>query len=229
MIVNVSIRTKTPEMIEFFYPNFIRMSTYSPFVDGGVIFDGDASFLQKFRDAGIPYIYTKGTPEYDLTIVENLLDFVYQKWNKKPPKRVLEYVSTLKYDGRDTDEINNMCKQVWVTGTCDSEGNDEKRFENLYKQITRGNSYDLMSEYLHLSSDIDSEKAFYTIQNFLKNTKDPDSVKSVWMRKLITDFKSSPRYRDNVSPALMQYLYSPADSIELKMLKFLDTITVAKH
>lgn len=227
MIVNVAIRTKTPEMIEFFYPNFTRISTYSPFIEGGVIFDGDASYLQKFRDAGIPYIYVKGTPEYDLTIVENLLDFVYQKWDKKPPKRILDYVSELDYGGKDTEEINNMCKQIWVTGKCSIEEESEERLQNLYKSLSRLGSYDLMKDYLELSESINSEKLFYSIQSFLKKTKDPSSVKSAWTQKNLNAFNEARG--GNVQNALIQYLYSPSDRIEIKMLKLLDALTVIKH
>lgn len=229
MIRNVSIRTKSPEMIDFFYPNYTRLKEYSPFVEGGVIFEGDSSYLQRFRDAGIPYIYVKGTPEYDLTIATNLLDFVYSKWEKKPPKRVSDYIGSLDYEKNkiDIQEIDDLCKQIWVTGKCNIEDSAEERLSNLYKSLARTNSYDLMKEYLTLSDNLDADKVFYSIQSFLKLTNNTKSIQSAYKKKQVEDFVGARG--NNIQDALMQYLYSPADSEEIKMLKLLDALTVIKY
>lgn len=218
---NIAIRTKSSDLVDFFYPNFTRMSEFSPFIDGGVIFDGDSKYLQMFRDSNIKYIYVKGTPEYDLTIPENLLTFVFDKWDKKPTNSLIDYFN--QYD-KVNDELENIAKQIWVTGKYTIIDEDEKRMDKLYSLFARGSSYDLMKEFLSLSSDISLERLFYCVQWFLKRTKDTSSIKSVKMRNNVESFKSIRG--KNIQPALMGYLYSPADSIELKLLKLFDMITV---
>ena len=71
---NIALRTRSKELVEFFYPTYTVLHEYTPFVTGGVIYDGDSSYLQQFRDNNVKYIYIKGTPEFDLTIPENLLN-----------------------------------------------------------------------------------------------------------------------------------------------------------
>ena len=229
MIKNVSIRTRSPEMIDFFYPNYTRLKEFSPFVDGGVIFEGDSKYLQRFRDANIPYIYVKGTPEYDLTIATNLIDFVYSKWDKKPPKKVVEYVECLDYEKSklDIQEIDDMCKQIWVTGKCSIEESTEERMSGLQKMLARASSYELMKEFLTLSDRLDSEKVFYSIQSFLKSTNSISTIKNAYRKKQVEDFVSARG--KNIESALMQYLYSPANSDEIKLLKLLDALTVIKY
>lgn len=218
---NVAIRTKSSELVEFLYPNFVRLSEFSPFVDGGVIFDGDSKYLQMFRDSNIPYIYIKGSPEFDLTIPENLLTFVFDKWDKKPSNALMDYFTS---HTSVNEELENIAKQVWVTGKYSLLDEDEKRMDKLYSMFARGSSYDLIKEFLSLSSDISLERLFNSIQWFLKNTKDTNAIKSVKLKSNIEAFKGSRG--KNIQKALMDYLYSPSDNIELKLLKLFDTITV---
>ena len=142
---NVAIRTKSSDLIDFLYPNFTRISEFSPFVDGGVIFDGDSKYLQMFRDANIPYIYVKGTPEFDLTIPETLLTFVFDKWDKKPSNALMDYFKSFTSVNSTLEDI---AKQIWVTGKYSLIDEDEKRMDKLYSMFARGSSYDLMKEFL---------------------------------------------------------------------------------
>lgn len=221
---NVAIRTRTPELIDFFYPKYMRLKEYSPFLDCGVIFEGDSKYLQSFRDNNIPYIYVKGTPEFDLTIPENLLNFVYEKWDKKPPKGLTDYFNSF---DKVNDELEDLAKQIWVTGKCSHEETSETRMNNLYTSFARGSTYDLIKEYIELSNDVDPEKLFYSIQWFLKQSNNPNNIKSVYIKKNAVAFKESRGM--NIEPALLAYLYSSADNMELKLLNLFDKITEIKR
>lgn len=218
---NISIRSNNIGFIEFLYPNYTLTKEYSPFIEGGVIFDGDSKYLPMFRDAGIPYIYVKGTPEYDLTIPETLLNFVYEKWDKKPPQRLIDYFNS--YD-KVNDELIGIAKDIWVRGKYTLEDNIDVRIENLYGLFARGATYDLMKEYLTLSGDMNVERLFYSIQRMLKLANNVNSIKSARTKNNIKAFVESRGVR--IEPALMGYLYSPADNVELKMLKLLEVISV---
>lgn len=221
---NVSIRTRSPELIDFFYPKYMRLKEFSPFLDCGVIFEGDSKYLQSFRDNNIPYIYVKGTPEFDLTIPENLLNFVYDKWEKKPPKGISDYFNSF---DKVTDELEELSKQIWVTGKCSIEETSDVKMNNLFSSFARGSTYDIISEYIKLSNDMDSERLFYSIQWFLKQSNNPKDIRSTYIKNSAIAFKES-RGR-NIEPALLAYLYSPADNGELKLLNLFDKITEIKH
>ena len=219
---NIAVRASKPELIEFFYPNYIKLSEYSPFVEGGVIYDGESKYLQSFRDANIPYIYIKGTPEYDLTVPENLLNFVFDKWDKKPTKAL---VDLFKSKDSVTDEMIDIAKQVWVTGKYSVEDDVEERMNNLQKSLARGSTYDIIKEYVNLSSSIGNEKLFYLIQIFIKQSQHPESInsKKVWVKNNAEAFMSSRG--KNIDNALNKYLYSPAENNEIKLLKLFDELT----
>lgn len=224
MITNVAIRTRNPEMIDFFYPNYTRLSEFSPFITGGVIFSGDSKYLQRFRDLNIPYVYTKGTPEFDLTIPEVLINFVYQKWNKVPTKKVLEYVQSLNVDNdNDANELDNISKIIWVTGKCWLDEESDERLSHLYKSLSRLSSFNLIKEYLDVSSHLNPEKLFYSIQSFLLKSNNPDIVQN---NKVKSDLKAFNEIRGKkLKSALMRYLYSPIENNELKVLLLLDELT----
>lgn len=220
---NVAIRAVNTEFIEFLYPNYTRIKEYSPFIEGGVIFDGDSKYLQMFRDAGIPYIYIKGTPEYDLTIPETLLNFVYEKWDKKPPQKLIDY---FKEHEKVTDELTDIAKEVWVRGKYTMDENDEKRLYGLYQMFAGGRvgaTYNIMNEYLSLSESMNIESLFYSIQRFLKYSNNINSVRNARVKNYVKAFVESRG--GSIKPALMGYLYSPIDNVELKMLKLLEVIS----
>ena len=222
MITNVAIRTKSPELVDFFYPNFVRTDVFSPFLKG-VIFTGDSKYLQSFRDAKIPYIYVKGTPEYDLTIPENLFKFVYGKWNKEPPIYLLT-----KFKGIDkvNTEMEDIAKLVWVKGSYKSEEEEEKKLEGLYSLMSRGSSYDILRALINASEYINSDKLIYYIQRFLKDSKEPERARSVYMIRLLKSFVTRRR---NIEPAIMQYLYSPVESDMLKIMILLDRLSKMEY
>ena len=218
---NVSIRANDIGLIEFFYPKYTKTSEYSPFIETGVIFDGDSKYLPMFRDNNINYIYVKGTPEYDLTIPTNLLEFVFDKWDKKPPNKLLEYVSTLDFK-YNSSEIYDICKQVWVTGKYTLVESTDKRI-NIFDSLAKKSQLDLIIDYIRLIDGVDSEKVFYSILHFLEKSTNPSSVKNPYMRRMIDSFVVARK--SNVKNALLDYLYSPIDNNDLKVLKLLEGLT----
>ena len=217
---NIALRTRSKELVEFFYPTYTVLHEYTPFITGGVIYDGDSSYLQQFRDNNVKYIYIKGTPEFDLTIPENLLNFVYDKWEKKPPKYLVEYFTSF---DKVTDELEDMSKQIWVSGKVSVEEQVEERLEGLYSLLARGSTYEIMKEYLSVSEQVNSDKLFYSIKRFLKMSLEPQNIKNAKTKLTVKNF-TEIRGR-NVQEALMQYLYSPADDVNIKLLKLFDVIT----
>lgn len=217
---NIAIRTRSKELVEFFYPNYTVLHEYSPFISGGVIFDGDSKYLQMFRDAGVKYIYIKGTPEFDLTIPSVLLNFVYDKWDKKPTKYLEEYFSSF---DKVTDELEDICKQIWVSGKAVHEEQVEERISGLYSMLARTATYEIMKEYLLISEQVNSDKMFYSIKRFLKMSLEQENIKNVRTKQHVHDFVQIRG--KNVQKALMQYLYSPADNVNIKLLKLVETLT----
>lgn len=217
---NVAIRTLSPELVEFFYPNYVKTSEFSPFMTTGVIFDGDSKYLQDFRDNNIPYIYVKGSPEFDLTIPENLLNFVFDKWNKKPTKSLVMYFT--KYDSVNI-ELENIAKQIWVTGKYTINEDISERMNNLYASFARGSTYDIIVEYTKLSQVLDSEGLFHNIKSFIKKSQSIDSIKNARHKLNAEAFRDSRG--GNIQSALMSYLYSPTENDEIKMLKLFDELT----
>lgn len=219
--INVAIRVKNIEILEFFYPNYRVTDTYSPFIEGGVIFTGNSKFLPMFRDNNIPYIYAAGTPEYDLTIPVNLLNFVLSRWDKKPTKKLLDYFDSLDFK-HNADEIYDVCKQLWVTGKCLLDVDDSKQM-NLYHALAYDNPIDMIKNYLNLSSDIGNERTFSRVLSFLDKSKDSSNVHNIYVKKCLDRFKED-RYA-NVKNALLAYLYSPTDNNEIKTFKLLENLT----
>lgn len=218
---NIAIRAINTEFIEFLYPNYTLTKEYSPFIEGGVIFEGDSKYLQMFRDAGIPYIYIKGTPEYDLTIPETLLNFVFEKWNKKPSEALLSYFNNF---DKVNDELIGIAKEIWVRGKYTLYGESEVRMNNLYGLFARGSTYEMMQTFLNLSGDMDIERLFYSIQRFLKMSNNPSSIRNARTKLNVESFLQARG--GSIEPALMGYLYSPIDNVELKMLKLLEVISI---
>lgn len=220
---NIALRTKTPGFVEFLYPNYVKLNEFSPFIEGGVIFTGDSKYLQSFRDYNIPYIYVKGTPEYDLTIPVNLFEFVYAKWDKTPPKKVADYIR--KFDEVNV-ELEDLAKLVWVTGKCTIEDDDEVRMSNLYSLLGSGSMFAIMEEFLKLSGSINTNKLFYSVQWFLTKSLNVSSVRNPNLQNNIKRFLEARG--KNVRGALLAYLYSPADNVELKMIKLFELLTANK-
>lgn len=222
---NIAIRTTSPDLVDFFYPNFRRTSEFSPFLSGGVIFDGDSKYLQSFRDNKIPYIYVKGTPEYDLTIPENLLKFVFDKWDKVPTKALEEKFK--EYD-KTNKELENIAKIVWVTGKYTNYNEDlEKGLEHLYSLLVRGNKYEVTKKILELSELYDKEIIFNKIKRFLKDQNNASSIKNYRIQNIAKAFnETNSKY---MHEALMDYLYSPADSIDIKLIRLFATLITVKR
>lgn len=225
MITNVAIRTKSPELVDFFYPNFVRTNVYSPFLKG-VIFEGDSKYLQSFRYAKIPYIYVKGTPEYDLTIPENLLNFVYKKWSKEPPKYLLD---KFKSNDKVTDELEDIAKLIWIQGKYKDEEDIDTRLEKLYFLLPRGSSWEILCELLEVSESINTEKLVRAVQRYLKDSIDPSKVKITRKNYYQGSLVSFSSRRKNIEPAVMRYLYSQVENNMLKLMILLDELSRLVH
>lgn len=214
---NVSIRARSVEIIEFLYPDYQLVHQYSPLIEGGVIYDGDAKYLQMFRDNNIPYIYVKGTPEYDLTVPERFLEFVYMKWDKQPPKYMVEYLDTLDYKKRP-EEVELILKQIWITGK--SSITESEKVGGFYEALAKKSPIDIMSMYLEMSDKVNNRRLFYQIQSFLKATTNPEGVSKTWLRRYVDVFNHGQRNK-LLEHALFEYLYTNAENEELKMIKLL--------
>ena len=75
--------------------------------------------------------------------------------------------------------------------------------------------------------DINSDKLFYSIQRFLKQSNDISSISNPKRKLQIQQFNEARG--GNVESALLSFLYSPADNNELKLMKLFDRITEIKR
>ena len=232
MITNVSIRVKNQGLLDFFYPDYKRLHEFSMFAEGGVIYDGDSKYLQKFRDNGVNYIYIVGTPEYDLTVAENLIRFVYSKWGKEPTKKVLEYISELDYN-RESDAvlIEDIAKTVWVAGRTFFDLENDVYLKDFLYAFPKASLLNSITKYLKAAEN----SSYYInatggIIRFLHNLGRKD---------IIDDPKINPMYRSslknfmdsrsrNVRNALYKFLYSEVESEELKIVMLISDIIKSK-
>lgn len=222
-IINSSVAVPDISLLQFFFPNFVVCDSVVPFYDGGVIFTGDKSKLQRLRELGIPYICLSKTPEFDLTNRDVLFEFVYSKWGKSVPKYVTEYLQTLDEKAKVSEYIN-LVKQVWVTGKCSINEKEQQNLFTLIENIEKS-SMDGVKCLFNVADKINTK----TVQSFLINflykaqrfDEIKDSMKESGYKKSVSTFSKSSMIVNNIPHAIENYLYSEHKNEVLKIAQLI--------
>lgn len=216
-LINKVVKTPSIELLEYFYPNLYRTDEYQP-IDG-CLYTGPAQNIREFRKNGYSFIATNGMPEYDLTNKEQLLRFVYDKFNKEPPKYLLELL-----DLYDNEDFYRYCKETWITGKWPEKFDDtDISTFNLYQSLNRG-----------------TVEMYDTLFKLLNNMKAPvvmsQMLTFLGRVKTLEEQNASPKYmqimrqfRDscgrNITPSIQKYIRSKIQNNELNLVLFLNDLT----
>lgn len=217
-ITNKCVKSPSLGLLCFFFPEYSVQDEFMLYGPEKVIYKGPAQFIRKYRDAGITYIALNGVPEYDLTNRGKLLEFVYSKFDREPPK----YLDEMK-DMYDEESFIDCCKQVWVTGQWPYKmGEDMISIFDLYSSLVGGTSKAIETLMLLLKSTR-TDIVESSLLTFLMRVKslDEQSVSPNYMRILRT-FNNS--YYRNIKPAVSKLISTNIDNEELKLFEFVTNL-----
>lgn len=214
---NKVVKVPNVGFLSYFFPEYTIANEYLPFVDK-VIFTGSPQEIRKFRNSGTVYIGIYGVPEYDLTNREKCLQFVYSKFDKEPPKYLMETK-----DLYDDNTFFEYCKLTWITGVWPEKIEEQDiTIYNLYQSLTQGTSKanEVLFELLKTTSPEIIEASLLTFLTRIKSLDD-QSV-SVNYKKILLSFKNA--HEKNVKPSVERFVFSKLDNTELRLFEFINNL-----
>lgn len=101
-IVNKIVKAADAEDLLFYFPDFVVRFTVS-ILDYGkkIIYTGPLNRKALDQLSGNTYIATKGLPSFDFTDRLSKLKFVYSKFDREPPKNIIDLIDL--YDDKEFD------------------------------------------------------------------------------------------------------------------------------
>jgi len=218
MIENSVVSISKPNLLQFFYPDYvIKEELEYHDSENNIIYQGSyRPDLTEYLTLNTNnYISLTGNPDYDLDNREIMLELVYSKHNRKPTKKSLESIDYL-----EEEEFIYCCKVCWVTGVWISSEKDVSVYD-LFQASNKS-----QKEFLKTYFELEREYPFYMIESsfftFLTKVSDRelDSSHSSHYSRLIQTFRSNTK--TSLKPSVMAYM---KDKIENESLSFSKLLT----
>lgn len=197
-------------LVQFFYPDF-EVKSYVNFLDkeNKVIYIGKPlNNLREYLENNTKeFICLVGMPELDLSTPKPLINYVFNKVNRKLEPHVELYLTNL-----DKIELEYFLKCLFITGQFPYQINKSISMLSLYKSLTKSIN-DIIST-LYKLLDIYSfniiESSFLT---FLEKVKNIENVNvSPYYLKILKDARMT--IRDRLKPAVYQYSKSMCREVD---------------
>lgn len=201
-------------LVQFFYPDF-EVKSYVNFLDkeNKVIYIGKPlNNLREYLENNTKeFICLVGVAELDLSTPKPLINYVFNKINRKLEPHVELYLTNL-----DRIELEFFLKCLFITGQFPYQINKSLSMLSLYKSLTKSIN-DIIST-LYKLLDIYSfnivESSFLT---FLEKVKDIENISvSSYYLKILKDAQLV--IRDRLKPAVFQYSKSMRREVDFIVL-----------
>lgn len=218
-LMNKVVRTPSSQLLSFYYPHLYVTDQFLPI--NNVLYTGLAQNIIQYRKSGYKYIATNGFPEYDLTDRKKHLEFIYSKWNRQPPKYLLEICNLY-----DEDIFIRYCKEYWLTHVWPEKlDEDYLTVFNLYQDFNRGTAQ-LNNTFFELLKTKHPGYIEASLLTFLgRIVSREDQAVGDGYRRIIERFRDNSQ--KNIKPAVTRFVKSNIENRELK-LYFLCQDLIAK-
>lgn len=208
-LMNKVVRVPNSQLISFYYPQLYVTDQFLPL--DNVLYTGPAQNIIQYRKAGYKYIAINGFPEYDLTDRKKHLEFIYARWDRTPPKYLLDICNLY-----DEETFIRYCKEYWLTHVWPEKLDKETlTVFNLYQDFNRGTA----AWNKTLFGLLETKHPGYiesSLLTFLGRVLDRDEQNlGEAYRRIIEKFRETSI--KNVKPALARYVKSPVENRQLKV------------
>lgn len=208
-LMNKVVRVQNSQLLSFYYPGLYVTEEFLPL--DNVLYTGPAQQIVQFRKSGYKFIATNGFPEYDLTDRKKHLEFIYSKWDRTPPKYLLEICNLY-----DEETFIRYCKEYWLTHVWPEKLDEETlTVFNLYQDFNRGTSQFNKTFFGLLGSKnplyIESSLLTFLVRIV---DKQEQSVGAGY-KKVLDKFKEN--FAKNIQPSVMRFAKSNIENKELKL------------
>lgn len=112
-LIGKTVNISNKSLLEVFYPNFLVKDKLFFDNDNSIIYIGkpQKNLMGFLENNTKEFINTIGVCDVDFDIKENLIKFVYDKFNKIPKEKVIEILSNF-----PNIDFYNFIKSYWVSG-----------------------------------------------------------------------------------------------------------------
>lgn len=213
-IINHSVKITDIGLLQFLYPDYIVLDGPVLYSDRPIIYIGETKYLNQIKSLGVNYISLSAVAEYDLTDRLTLLKVVFSKYNRPVPKYLLEF-----YEDLDEGLFRELVERYWITGKWSlKEFNNSGAFLE-FLQSFKTDTVTMVRTYLNLLHKTGAEYIRVSLLTFLTKVLNPSSKISKWYKQVIDNYKKSKA--DLIEPAINNFIDSPIDNEELKILNFI--------
>ena len=213
-IINHSVKITDIGLLQFLYPDYIVLDGPVLYSDRPIIYIGETKYLNQIKSLGVNYISLSAVAEYDLTDRLTLLKVVFSKYNRPVPKYLLAF-----YEDLDDGLFRELVERYWITGKwLLKEFNNSGAFLE-FLQSFKTDTVTMVRTYLNLLHKTGAEYIRVSLLTFLTKVLNPSSKISKWYKQVIDNYKKSKA--DLIEPAINNFIDSPIDNEELKILNFI--------
>lgn len=219
-LLGKSVKIDDPYLLQFFYPDLAFVRSDKDYQAGmnNFIYLGNYKLLGTFNTLGLKYIAAGTVPtyDYDFTDKSQLINFVYSKFGKTPPKYIDEDLLSF----INTEEFVFYCKMLWVTGVWfgPKEAEVNKSFEFILS-LCNDPYLTVFENYWKLDFDISNY-----LFKFLSNAINMGDSKKGKYKELLVRFNTV--YGKNIKPAVNKYLNSPIYNSRLRCFYLIADILI---
>ena len=219
-IIGHSVRVDDIGLLQFMFPDFIIIDKPILFTDRPIIFTGETKYINQIKEIGVPFIIVNKLAEIDLTNRLNLLEVIFSKYNKTPPKYlVLSDKGKPLYERIEEPDFIEAVKMYWVTGKWYIKELDDIGKFILLLDSFNTNTFEITRTYLKLLNEVGSEYLETCLLSFISKLVNPGGNTSNWYNKRIKEFSASKKQL--LHRAMENYINSPVENNELKVFNLI--------
>ena len=220
-IVGHSVRVNDIGLLQFMFPDFIVTDKPLLFTDRPIIFTGETKYINQIKELGVPFIIANKLAEINLTDRLTLLEVIFSKYNKTPPKYLVLSNDGNKplYERIEEPDFIEAVKMYWVTGKWPIKELDDMGKFILLIDSFKTNTLEITRTYLKMLEEVNSEYVETCLLKFISKLVNPGGSMSNWYKRRIKEFSAA---KLQLLPAAMEnYLYTSVENNELKVFNLI--------
>ncbi len=185
MLEGKTVKIVNKDLLLNFYPDYQLKEVLFFDNSSRVIYCGKSrkNLLDYLGNNTLSFINTVGPYDYDLDDRDNLIEFVFDKHNKKPKESTVDLLRNM----IDDDFYYNI-KLLWFTGRLVDIEDAEYTIYDLYKNLTKS-KHDLLRVYFGLLKFTNPKVIEASLLTFFEKSFNQDIEVSPGYRKLLNSFK----------------------------------------
>lgn len=202
MFHNKTVKTSRVDMLSALLPYYPKVEELPPFpTSKRILFTGKnlPNLRKRLEDNYESYVMLSQAGEIDLSNTVSLVKFVYSRFDKEPPQKVLDLCESM-----SQEEVESMMKQTWVTGKFPIKivATDLSIYD-LYKTIP-GPQREMIKTLLQITDQLPINVVESSILTLLARVKDlGDQEVSVHYKKLLNQI--STKVGDRIPKVIRKY------------------------